>query len=25
VTPTLAERQALSELFSYDEDVLIDL
>ncbi|MEF2549530.1 helix-turn-helix transcriptional regulator [Aurantimonas sp. E1-2-R+4] len=25
VTPTLAERQALSELFGYDEDVLIDL
>lgn len=25
VTPTLAERRALSELFGYDEDVLIDL
>lgn len=25
VTPTLAERQALAELFGYDEDVLIDL
>ncbi|HDZ75146.1 MAG TPA: XRE family transcriptional regulator [Aurantimonas coralicida] len=25
VTPTPAERQALSELFGYDEDVLIDL
>ncbi|WP_442873800.1 helix-turn-helix domain-containing protein [Aurantimonas sp. C2-6-R+9] len=25
VAPTLAERQALSELFGYDEDVLIDL